>query len=74
MINKHDQIYVTDATLKLRQSQKQKNRNLLEECRAINELGQEYIFLCKSIFFNFHEYLEQLFISLSSIDRGQLFA
>jgi hypothetical protein len=42
LVNRYAGLYVTDESIKLRESQKARNRTMLEECVAVNELGQEY--------------------------------
>ena len=42
LVNRYAGLYVTDESVKLRESQKAKNRTLMEECIALNERGQEY--------------------------------
>jgi hypothetical protein len=42
LVNRYAGLYVTDESIKLRESQKARNRAMLEECVAVNDLGQEY--------------------------------
>ena len=42
LVHSHKGKYVSDETLKRRQKQNRRNRGILENCIATNELGQEY--------------------------------
>lgn len=42
IVSKHREIYASNASLNRRRNQRSRNREILETCLAINELGQEY--------------------------------
>jgi len=62
IVNKHKEIYASNASLNRRASQKSRNRAMLEECLAINELDQEYTL----------QELADLSVSNPKIRRGEL--
>lgn len=62
LVNSRKGLYVTDASVKLRETQLITNRTLLEECIAVNELGQEFTLAA----------LSDLSVSNPSIKRAEL--
>ena len=62
IVNKHKDIYSSNASLNRRRSQKTRNRQILEECLAVNELGQEFTL----------QELADLSVSNPTIRRGEL--
>jgi len=42
IVNKHKEIYASNASLNRRRNQKSRNRAILEECLAVNELGDSF--------------------------------
>lgn len=62
IVNKYKDIYASDASCNRRKGQKTRNRQILESCLAVNELGQEYTL----------QELADLSVSNPVIRRGEL--
>lgn len=62
LVNKKNGIYATDETVKRRYDQKARNRAILEEMNAVNELGAEFTL----------QQLSDLSVSNPAIRRGEL--